>query len=59
MRRQGATISVAQLFDLARRWYDDRLDGEWQRRTPQERQSILAEVGLLGPAWEIPGGTGI
>jgi hypothetical protein len=50
----GIVFAPAQLWALARRWYDDRLDLNWKRRTPAERQAILEEVGLTGPDWEIP-----
>lgn len=42
-----------QLFGLADRWYDDRLDHNWRRRTIAERRDILEAVGLTGPFWEL------
>jgi hypothetical protein len=50
---QGATVPLAQLWELARRWYDDRLEPDWRRRTPAERQAILDAVGLTGPFWSL------
>jgi Alkylmercury lyase len=47
----GAIFDLAQLWELARAWYDDRLDLNWRRRTIAERQAILAAVGLDGPFW--------
>ena len=41
------------MWALARRWYDDRLDLDWRRRTPAERQAILDAVGLTGPFWSL------
>jgi hypothetical protein len=51
----GLVFEPAQLWDLARQWYDDRLDLRWKRRTPAERQAILDSVGLTGPDWAITG----
>ena len=41
------------LWELARRWYDDRFELRWRRRTPAERQAILDAVGLSGPFWSL------
>ena len=49
----GAVFEPSQLWDLARRWYDDRLRPDWRRRTVGERQAILDEVGLTGVFWRI------
>ena len=43
----------AQLWELARRWFDDRLEFDWRRRTVTERQSILNGVGLTGEFWDL------
>ena len=49
----GEVFSVEQLWELARRWYDDRLRPDWRRRSIDERQQILTEVGLVSPAWQL------
>jgi Alkylmercury lyase len=49
----GAIFDLARLWDLARTWYDDRLDLNWRRRTIPERQAILDAVGLDGPFWRL------
>ena len=46
-------VEPATLWRLAERWWDDRLELDWRRRTPAERQTILEEVGLTGPFWEL------
>jgi hypothetical protein len=51
--RPGATITIEQLWSLARRWYDDRFDLDWRRRTPAERQAVLDVVGLTGAFWSL------
>jgi hypothetical protein len=55
---KGAVFSLPQLWELARRWYDDRLEHDWRRKTVAERQRILEEVGLVGPFWQIEGVSG-
>jgi hypothetical protein len=57
----GLVFEPERLCRLARRWYDDRLELGWKRRTPAERQAILDGVGLTGRAWAIenwPGSAG-
>jgi hypothetical protein len=46
-------VDLRRLWALASRWYDDRLSLDWQRRTPEQRQAIFAEVGLTGAFWSI------
>ncbi|MCG8350543.1 MAG: hypothetical protein MI924_22475 [Chloroflexales bacterium] len=42
-----------QLWELAKRWYDDRLQFDWYRRTVAERQTLLNEAGLTGESWNL------
>jgi hypothetical protein len=53
-RDGGAVLELPQLFDLARAWYGSRLDPDWQPRTRDEAQRVLASVGLVGPFWQLP-----
>ncbi len=46
-------ISPEQLWELGRRWYGDRLQFDWRRRTLAERQAILDAVGLTGDFWDL------
>ncbi len=50
---RGAVVRLPQLLDLAKRWYGDRLDPDWRRATPADRQAILDEVGLTEPFWRL------
>ena len=50
----GAAMPVEQLWQLARAWYGDRMDPDWQPRARDESRAILADVGLTGPFWELP-----
>ncbi len=51
----GAVFSPAVLWDLARRWYDDRFDRNWRRKTIDQRTAILEDVGLTGAFWDLEG----
>ena len=50
---RGGVMTVAQLHELAVRWYGDRLDADWQPRTVEQSQAILAAVGLTDPFWRL------
>ena len=52
-RKAGATISVAQLADLADAWWHDRLDPGWSPHTREQNQAILASVGLIDAFWDL------
>ncbi len=52
-RPVGLIFEPARLWELARRWYDDRLRLDWRRRTVEERQAILDAVGLTSADWRI------
>jgi hypothetical protein len=49
----GAAVPVAQLRELARRWYGDRLEPGWRPRTREQSQAILEAVGLTGSFWAL------
>jgi len=50
---RGGVMSVAQLHELAVRWYGDRLDADWRPRTVEQSQAILDAVGLAGAFWRL------
>lgn len=55
----GAVFDLERLWRLAARWYDDRLELDWRRKSVAQRQRILDEVGLTGDFWAIePGAEG-
>ena len=49
----GATISAAQMNDLAHAWWGTRLDPDWRPRAVEESQAILDELGLTGEFWAL------
>lgn len=51
---RGGTLSLEQVWRLARIWYGDRLDPGWRRKTPGETQAIFTDVGLIGEFWRLP-----
>jgi hypothetical protein len=50
---RGAIVTVPQMWQLAEAWYQNRLDPEWRRRTPEEAQEVFGRVGLTGAFWKI------
>ena len=52
---KGFVFSPPTLWALAQRWYGDRLAPDWRRRPVKERQTLLTEVGLTGPFWNLTG----
>jgi len=52
-RPRGGVMSIAELHELARRWYGDRLDPGWRPRSTEDSQAILDAVGLTGPFWQL------
>lgn len=51
----GATLTLEQLWELARIWYADRLSPDWRRRTPEEAEAVFASLGLKGNIWRLTG----
>ncbi len=49
----GGTMSPEQCWRLAQAWYADKTDPEWRRKTLEEAEAVLAEVGLTGPFWRL------
>ena len=52
---QGALLSLEQMWGLARAWYGERLAPDWRKRTPEEAQRVLDDLGLAGPFWRLSG----
>ena len=54
-RAPGAVLGAARLWELAQRWYGDRLDPGWRPRTVEASQAILTSLGLTGEFWRLAG----
>ncbi len=50
---RGATLTLQQQWDLARRWYADRMSEAWERRTPEQAEDVFASAGLTGDFWKL------
>jgi hypothetical protein len=50
---RGALFTADQMWQLAHAWYSDRLSPEWRRRTPEEAESLFADIGLTGEFWRL------
>lgn len=50
---KGAAFRPEQMWQLARAWYSNRLDPDWQRKTPDEVEALFAEIGLTGEFWRL------
>lgn len=51
-------LTPETLWELAKRWYDDRLELDWRRRSVAERQAILEDLGLTGEFWNLSASSG-
>jgi Alkylmercury lyase len=49
----GAVFSPEQMWRLAEAWYKDRLSPDWRRKTADEAEAVFAEIGLVGPFWQL------
>ena len=51
---RGALLSLAQGWRLAQAWYGpDRRDLAWRRKTGEETEALLMELGLTSPFWSL------
>ncbi len=51
--QKGAAFDLGTMWRLADAWYRDRLSADWRRRTADEAQALLEEVGLTGDFWRL------
>jgi hypothetical protein len=54
LARSGEGVALPVLWELAQRWYGDRLSPSWRPRTREESQRILESVRLVGDFWRLP-----
>ncbi len=52
-QRRGATLTLAQGWNLAKAWYSDRLSLRWQPAAPEQAQKLLGSVGLRSKFWRL------
>jgi hypothetical protein len=41
------------MWKLSRPWYADRLDHDWQPKTPQRIRELFESAGLTGEFWAV------
>ena len=49
----GETISFEQCWELSKRWYPGRAELDWNPKTVDEMEEILAAVGLTSEFWSL------
>ena len=49
---RGATLTVANLWELSQRWYWNRMDVEYHGRSIEQVLKIFEEVGLESDFWQ-------
>jgi hypothetical protein len=49
---RGEVFTVPRLWDLSRRWYQDRLSPDYHGRTLEQVQEIFNEFGLTSQFWQ-------
>lgn len=54
-RSPGATIGVSKLSELAHDWWGNRVDPAWKPRAREQNQTILDNLGLTDPFWNLSG----
>ena len=50
---RGAALSLQRVWELAKAWYLDPRDPNWQPRSIEESQAVLSSVGLTGDFWKL------
>ena len=50
---RGAVLTPQQCWRLAHGWYEDKLKPDWRRHNLEETETLLPEVGLSGPFWNL------
>jgi len=51
---RGALLSLDTAWKLAAAWYTpDRRHPDWRRRTLEETEALLVELGLTGDFWAL------
>jgi hypothetical protein len=48
---RGDVLTLAQVWNLARAWYGDRMAPDFRGRTVEQAQTIFAGLGLTSPFW--------
>lgn len=49
----GEIMPAANLWVLARSWFEGRLSPDWKPRSRAASQQLLADAGFAGPFWTL------
>jgi hypothetical protein len=53
-QQRGAVLALPQAFALAKAWHGpDRRAPEWRRRTLDETERLITNLGLTEPFWKL------
>ena len=52
-RPRGAVLTLAQVWQLAKVWYGNRMAEEYRGRTPDAVAQVFADAGLSGSFWQV------
>ena len=50
---RGETLTLDQGWQLARSWYEDRLDPGWRRKTAEETEALFRGLGMTSGFWSL------
>jgi hypothetical protein len=50
---RGATLSIDELWELTKRWYQNRMSPEYRGRTAAQAEAIFRDLGLTSPFWRL------
>lgn len=46
-------MPVVTAWTLGKLWYRDRLERDWQPKTPEVMRAIFEDTGLTGEFWDV------
>ena len=50
---RGEVLSLAQVWELSKLWYHDRLSPNYHGRTVEQAEEIFKQAGLMSEFWYI------
>lgn len=50
---RGAVLTAEVAWQLARDWYQDKVDPRWRRHTVDETEALFERLGLRGNFWQL------
>ena len=50
---RGEILSLAQVWELSKAWYHNRMSPAFRGRTADEAMRIFAGLGLTGSFWQV------